>query len=807
MTPSNSRGALLCERLGIESLGREGHDVKAACVACDSSDGLRVHTETGIAYCYVCNGHWSRLQLATHVLRDEGAAWALLEEIHLEQPRHRANGHANGFAIDPLEAVAKAKGITAGALKVYGAIVVNGKVELPAYGPDGQQCSTFTMPPAGKGLFAKGKKAGLFFPHTDGAVRLPQPGETWHAVEGPKDAAALHQLGKLAVGLNTCALAARFARLFAGVDVVLVPDRDTAGIEGAEKSARALFGKAASIRIAHLPAEVKDKGGEDVRDILRRGGGRDLVEQAIGDAAEWKPPSDENGSLPDIIVGVDEARVVDEAIASLAARPEVFQRGNELVHIVTETRLPKGVMRPPHVPRIASIPTPRLRELLASSARYFVCSGEQVNPVHPPAFAVSAVAARGTWSGIRCLEFVTETPVLRPDGTIFQTSGYDADLAAIYQPNETFPAIDPDPSQQDARFAADELFEVVEDFPFESEAHRSAWLAAVLTPFARPAFHGPAPLMLVDANVRGAGKSLLIDAIGSIASGRGMARMANLEDDAAWRKQITSIAMAGDPLVLIDNIGSALGSPSLDGALTATEWKDRVLGENTIVTCPLNVTWFATGNNVVLKADTARRVLHIRLDSSEEKPEERSGFKHPDLLAWLKANRPRLVAAALTILRAYCRAGRPRQDIPPWGSFEGWSDLIRGAVAWLGSPDPGMTRANLEETADSEASQLRQLIAGWEEIDTDGTGCRIHDVLESLADKNNEHRFGTLRSALAEAFGSKPGTLPSTRQIGAKFHRLRRRLIGGKCLDRRLDSSKTAHWFVSGPGSSGSSGS
>jgi hypothetical protein len=782
---TNGRGAILAERLGIQSLGRDGHNIKAACIACDSSDALRVHQDKGIAYCHRCKAKWSRLEFAETILGDRKAAWSLLIELGLEQPRHHANGHPNGFTTAPLEAVAKAKGITADALKVYGAVVVNGKVELPTYGKDGQRCGTFTLTPTGKGLNAKGSKAGLFFPHTDGAIRLPQPGETWCAVEGPKDAAALHQLGKLTVGLNTCALAPRFARLFAGVDVVLVPDRDTAGIDGANKSARALFGKAASIRIAHLPAELKDKGGEDVRDILKREGGRNLVEQAIGDAAEWKPPSDENGSLPDIIVGVDEARVVDEAIASLAARPEVFQRGNELVHIVTEAKLPKGVMRPPHVPRIASIPTPRLRELLASSARYFTPAGDKMNAVHPPAFAVSAVAARSTWSGIRCLEFVTETPVLRPDGTIFQTPGYDAELAAIYLPNEAFPAIDPEPSQQDARFAADELFEVVEDFPLETEAHRSAWLAAVLTPLARPAFRGPAPLNLVDANTRGAGKGLLIDTIGAIVSGRGMARMAALEDDAAWRKQITSIAMAGDPLVLIDNIAGALGSPSLDAALTATVWTDRVLGENTIVTCPLNVTWFATGNNVILKADTARRVLHIRLDSSEEKPEEREGFKHPDLIAWLKENRPRLVVAALTILRAYCRAGRPKMDIRPWGSFEGWSDLIRGAIVWLGSKDPGDTRKALADSADSEAAALRALIAGWEEIDSDGTGCRIHDVLESLNDKNNENRFGTLRGALADVFGCKPGTLPSSRSVGMKFHHLRRRLVGGKCLDKR----------------------
>ena len=33
-----------------------------------------------------------------------------------------------------------------------------------------------------------------------------------------------------------------------------------------------------------------------------------------------------------------------------------------------------------------------------------------------------------------------------------------------------------------------------------------------------------------------------------------------------------------------------------------------------------------TGNNVALDADMHRRVCHIRLESPEEKPEEKNGF-------------------------------------------------------------------------------------------------------------------------------------------------------------------------------------
>ena len=46
-------------------------------------------------------------------------------------------------------------------------------VRLPAYGPDGKQCTHFDLSVrGGKGKFAYGKPAGLFFPH-EGGKRPP----------------------------------------------------------------------------------------------------------------------------------------------------------------------------------------------------------------------------------------------------------------------------------------------------------------------------------------------------------------------------------------------------------------------------------------------------------------------------------------------------------------------------------------------------------------------------------------------------------------------------------------------------------
>ena len=147
------------------------------------------------------------------------------------------------------------------------------------------------------------------------------------------------------------------------------------------------------------------------------------------------------------------------------------------------------------------------------------------------------------------------------------------------------------------------------------------------------------------------------------------------------------MAMAAEPLILIDNIVGTLGSPSLDAALTGTSWSDRILGESAMASgLPLYATWYATGNNVILAADISRRTLHIRLESDQEDPEERADFHHTNLLAWVRSHRPRLATAAVTILSAYCAAGKPNQRLKPWGSFEGWSDLSGPLLCGLVNP-------------------------------------------------------------------------------------------------------------------------
>lgn len=506
-----------------------------------------------------------------------------------------------------------------------------------------------------------------------------------------------------------------------------------------------------------------------------------------GHKKSGKPKGTAEGDTdkPIIIIDTDEKRVVDQAISALATQENVYHRAGLLVQVVERGDSPKGIDRPKDAPHIVPMKQARIRELLATAAVWVKpTENDDESPfVHPPDWAVRAVDARGQWAGIRGLTAVVETPILRADGSILSQPGFDLATGIILRSDTTF---DPPahPTKDDAVAAVKALLEVVEDFPFAQPTHRAAWLAGTITPVARYAYHGPAPLTLIDANVRGCGKTLLTDATSLIVSARDMARMSLPRDDEEFRKRITALAMAAEPLILIDNIVGTLGSPSLDAALTGTSWSDRILGESAMASgLPLYATWYATGNNVILAADISRRTLHIRLESDQEDPEERADFHHTNLLAWVRSHRPRLATAAVTILSAYCAAGKPNQRLKPWGSFEGWSDLVRSALVWAGQPDPAETRIELAAQADREATALRQLLAGWSEIDPAGTGKTVAELMRALAEQPNE--YDTIRGVLWELTPPRDGKTFNPRSVGMKFHHLRNRVIGGRYLTSR----------------------
>lgn len=491
-----------------------------------------------------------------------------------------------------------------------------------------------------------------------------------------------------------------------------------------------------------------------------------------------------------IFLGVDEHRAIAQTIEALSADPGLYQRGSMLVRVMHDRSPRDGMHRPEGSGVIAQVPTANLRDRMTQHARFEKLANGNVVPAHPATWLVSGVEARGEWPGIRHLTAISDAPILRPDGSVWQTPGYDERTGVLYEPppGMSVPTIHPEVNEDDADAALHQLLEIVCDFRFESDDHRSAWVASLLTPLARFAFEGPAPLFLADANIRGAGKTLLFLINGIIVMGRQMPVSSYSHDSDEMRKKITAMAIAGDRMVLLDNLDGVFGNDTLDRALTSTRWNDRILGKSEQVDLPLLASWYATGNNVQVAADTTRRIIHVRLDVLEERPEDRTDFKHPDLIGWVKQERGPLLAAAMTILSAYIRAGRPKQNLTPFGSFEGWSGLVREALVWLGMPDPCATRVKLAESSDTTADTLTQILDAVEAYDHLGRGLVFSEVVQRLYPNDRQYVPSAeadvqMRAALENLVGCAPGKTPSARQIANSLKAFRRRVSDGRMID------------------------
>jgi hypothetical protein len=238
-------------------------------------------------------------------------------------------------------------------------------------------------------------------------------------------------------------------------------------------------------------------------------------------------------------------------------------------------------------------------------------------------------------------------------------------------------------------------------------------------------------MVLIDANTPGVGKTKLADTIGIITTNQPLPRATQMKTDWEERKQITSILLKGERLLLIDNIGSRFGSPVLDALLTSEIWQDRIVGRSQQVTAQNLLQVIATGNNMQLKADTVRRCLRLQLHTSDEHPEARTGFHHSDLEAWVADQQPQLLSAALTLLRAFVVAGKPKQKIVTLGSFAGWAGLIQSTVMWAYGVDPGEARVKADDEMDLEKEILEKLMRGWNKLVPRGTAISCRRVMDA----------------------------------------------------------------------------
>ncbi len=469
--------------------------------------------------------------------------------------------------------------------------------------------------------------------------------------------------------------------------------------------------------------------------------------------------------------------------------PRLFQRDRMLVRIVrTATAMHKPERkRPANASVLHPIEAHFLVDLWTRHATWLrERDGVLVQVDAPPKVANTYLARVGEWRLPRLIG-VIEAPTIRPDGSVLQVPGYDARTQRFFDPGNTvFPQISATPSMDDARAALNVLYELIRDFPWVAPCDRSAMVAAILTALVRRVLP-TAPLFAFRAPKMSSGKSLLVDVVALIATGRVVAVMTQGKDDEEQQKRMLAVLIEGDAVNSIDNIERPLGGADLCVILTQQSYQGRLLGSTKMVRVPTCTMWVATGNNLEIKGDLASRVVLCDLDPMQEHPEEREF--DVDLRAYIPEHRGELVHAALTIILAFIHAGRPKQKIRQFGRFEAWSEMVRGPLVWLGEPDPLDTARRLGDV-DPVQRMLGDLLIAWH-----ARFGEAPQLVRGVLDSAIAAPYEPLGDAIANALAS-PLDVKCTQQLGLYLRKYERRVQDGLRFERVGDRGGRAQWRV-----------
>ena len=177
-------------------------------------------------------------------------------------------------------------------------------------------------------------------------------------------------------------------------------------------------------------------------------------------------------------------------------------------------------------------------------------------------------------------------------------------------------------------------------------------------------------------------------------------------------KVILAVLLAAPQVLEFDDmVDDWIAHGVINRMLTAEQIDERILGISKIAKVSTRTLVLGSGNNVGPTHDLLRRVVTIRLDRRSATPATTSYMGSP--VTEVRSKRGKYVAAALTVIAAWQRAGRPRADVSSIATYGGvWADYCRHPLIWLGQSDPA-TGLLQQVRHDPDKDGLGRLMLAW----------------------------------------------------------------------------------------------
>ena len=350
-------------------------------------------------------------------------------------------------------------------------------------------------------------------------------------------------------------------------------------------------------------------------------------------------------------------------------------------------------------------------------------------------------------------------------------------------------SIPENPTRAQAEAALALLKDLLTEFSFAGDTDLAAALAAMLTAAVRPSL-AHAPMIHARAHMVGSGKSYLCELITAFATPQRGTPTTFPGDDEECRKLLLAELLRAPAVIEFDNLtGDLVAHKSLCTALTSEHMSGRILGVSKTATVSTRALFLSSGNNVGPVKDMTRRCITIHLDPGCEVPAARS-FKRPDLVRDVLRERGRYVSAALTIVRAWIVAGRPKAACKSLAGYGDWSDLCRQPLLWLGLADP--TESVFEAMAeDPDRETLDRLLTAWQSV-FGKTPAMVRDAVRQASAFNDEHV--ELREVLHD-IADERGEI-NRRRLGRWIKRHAGRIVDGRRFVRASGNRSAEAWQV-----------
>ena len=395
-------------------------------------------------------------------------------------------------------------------------------------------------------------------------------------------------------------------------------------------------------------------------------------------------------------------RIVEAAEGSLATLGRHYDSEGAIVSIQTDRD--SGDLR------IEQVSEQALTRELAEAADW-----EKYEPSNgwvrcdPTARTVTMLHRAQVYPRLPKLRGLARQPYFRDSGELVMTPGYDPISGKYASFDESKYALG-ELTREGAAAALARLLTLVDEFPFATEADRSAALSAMLTAAVRPALP-VAPAFNLTASRPGSGKTYLGSIIARFAGPGEPHNVSYPRTSEEATKEVLSLLLHAPAAINFDDMDTDWKAHgSINRMLTSATITDRILGSNKTATVSTRTLVIGSGNNVEPLKDLRRRVISIRLFPRTATP-ALARFRGRPAEAVAK-DRERFVSDALTIIQAWRSSGCPWTDVFDIASFGTWSDYCRQPLLWLGQQDPAMS---LQEQiqSDPENEELSELLRAW----------------------------------------------------------------------------------------------